>query len=169
MTVGPLVIAAGMALFTRVNGNGDYLTEVLPAVLVLGFGLATIVAPLTSTALSAAPAEHSGIASAVNNDVARTASLIAVAVLPALAGITGDAYLHPAELTQGFHTAVLIGAAAAAVGGLLAAVTIRNPAKRRVEDGKDKDKDAVGALHCALDAPPLRTVPDSPARQGHED
>jgi EmrB/QacA subfamily drug resistance transporter len=169
MTVGPLVIAAGMALFTRVNGNGDYLTEVLPAVLVLGFGLATIVAPLTSTALSAAPAEHSGIASAVNNDVARTASLIAVAVLPALAGITGDAYLHPAELTQGFHTAVLIGAAAAAVGGLLAAVTIRNPAKRRVEDGKDKDKDAAGALHCALDAPPLRTVPDSPARQGHED
>jgi hypothetical protein len=66
---------------------------------------------------------------------------------------------------------VLIGAAAAAVGGLLAAVTIRNPAKRPVEDGKDKDKDkdAVGALYCALDAPPLRTVPDSPARQGHKD
>ena len=82
MTVGPLVIAAGMALFTRVHGNGDYLTQVLPAVLVLGFGLAINVAPLTATALSAAPAEHSGIASAVNNDVARTASLIAVAVLP---------------------------------------------------------------------------------------
>ena len=100
MTVGPLLIAAGMLLFTRVNGSGDYLTQVLPAVLVLGLGLATNVAPLTATALSAAPAEHSGIASAVNNDVARTASLIAVAVLPALAGITGDAYLHPAALTQ---------------------------------------------------------------------
>ena len=101
MTVGPLLIAAGMVLFTRVHGSGDYLTQVLPAVLVLGLGLATNVAPLTATALSAAPAEHSGIASAVNNDVARTASLIAVAVLPALAGITGDVYLHPAALTQG--------------------------------------------------------------------
>ena len=117
MTVGPLVIAVGMALFARVHGDGDYLTEVLPAVLVLGLGLATIVAPLTATALSAAPAEHSGIASAVNNDVARTASLIAVAVLPALAGITGDAYLHPAVLTHGFHIAVLIAAAAAAAAG----------------------------------------------------
>ena len=84
MTVGPLRDRApGMLLFTRVHGNGDYLTQVLPAVLVLGFGLAINVAPLTATALSAAPAEHSGIASAVNNDVARTASLIAVAVLPA--------------------------------------------------------------------------------------
>ena len=102
----------------------------LPAVLVLGLGLAINVAPLTATALSAAPAEHSGIASAVNNDVARTASLIAVAVLPALAGITGDAYLHPAELTRGFHTAVLIAAVASAAAGLLAAATIRNPPRR---------------------------------------
>jgi len=159
MTAGPLVIAAGMALFARVHGSGDYLTQVLPAVLVLGLGLATIVAPLTATALSAAPAGHSGIASAVNNDVARTASLIAVAVLPALAGITGDAYLHPATLTRGFHTAVLIGAAAAAAGGLLAAATIRNPAKRPAEDAKDKD--ALRTLHCGLDAPPLRGGSDN--------
>ncbi|MGH3249977.1 MAG: DHA2 family efflux MFS transporter permease subunit [Trebonia sp.] len=165
MTVGPLMIAGGMALFTRVQGNGDYLTEVLPAVLVLGLGLATNVAPLTATALSAAPAEHSGIASAVNNDVARTASLIAVAVLPTLAGITSDAYLHPAALTRGFHTAVLIAAAAAAAGGLLAAATIRNPARRRVEDtgAEDtRDEGALGALHCALDAPPLRSGPVNP-------
>jgi EmrB/QacA subfamily drug resistance transporter len=130
MTVGPLLIAAGMLLFTRVQGNGDYITQVLPAVLVLGLGLATNVAPLTATALSAAPAEHSGIASAVNNDVARSASLIAVAVLPALAGLTGDAYLHPAALTQGFHTAMTISAVAAAAGGILALATIRNPLRR---------------------------------------
>jgi EmrB/QacA subfamily drug resistance transporter len=167
MTVGPLVIAAGMALFTRVNGNGDYLTQVLPAVLVLGLGLATNVAPLTATALSAAPAEHAGIASAVNNDVARTAGLIAVAVLPALAGITGDAYLHPAVLTRGFHTAVLIGAAAAAAGGLLAAATIRNPPKRLAGDAKDED--ALDCLHCALDAPPLRSRLDGPARRPREE
>jgi len=160
MTVGPLVIAGGMALFTRVQGGGNYLTEVLPAVLVLGFGLAINVAPLTATAMSAAPAEHSGIASAVNNDVARAASLIAVAVLPALAGITGDAYLHPAELTHGFHTAVLIAAVAAAAGGLLAAATIRNPARRPPDQGA---KDDLECLHCGLDAPPLRSGAAEPA------
>ncbi|MGH3421734.1 MAG: MFS transporter, partial [Streptosporangiaceae bacterium] len=167
MTVGPVLVGIGLALFARITASGDYVTEVLPAVLVFGFGLAVTVAPLTSTVLDAVPAEHAGIASAVNNDVARTASLIAVAVLPALAGITGDAYQHPAELTSGFHTAVLIAAGAAAAGGILAAATIRNPAKRPVEDGKDKDE--LEALHCALDAPPLRCGPASQVPQGHKD
>ncbi len=158
MTVGPLLIGAGMLLFTRVHGNGDYLTQVLPAVLVLGLGLATNVAPLTATALSAAPAEHSGIASAVNNDVARTASLIAVAVLPALAGITGDVYLHPAALTHGFHLAMLISAVAVAAGGVLAFATIRNPT-RRPAGAAVEDRESLNCAHCALDAPPLRSVP----------
>jgi EmrB/QacA subfamily drug resistance transporter len=158
MTVGPLLIGAGMALFARVHGSGDYLTQVLPAVLVLGLGLATNVAPLTATALSAAPAEHSGIASAVNNDVARTASLIAVAVLPALAGITGDVYLHPAALTHGFHTAMLIAAVAVAAGGVLAFATIRNPLPRPAGAAVE-DKESLNCAHCALDAPPLRSVP----------
>jgi len=159
MTVGPLLIGAGMLLFTRVHGNGDYLTQVLPAVLVLGLGLAANVAPLTATALSAAPAEHSGIASAVNNDVARTASLIAVAVLPALAGITGDVYLHPAALTHGFHMAMLISAVAVAAGGVLAFATIRNPPRRPAGAPPAVDEDVLNCAHCALDAPPLRTVP----------
>ncbi len=160
MTVGPLVIAAGLALFTRVNGNGDYLTQVLPAVLVFGFGLAINVAPLTATALAAAPAEHAGIASAVNNDVARAASLIAVAVLPVLAGITGDSYLHPEELTSGFHKAVLIAAAISAAGGVLAAATIRNPRRAAAPaPGAPADRDSLECLHCGLDAPPLRTRP----------
>jgi EmrB/QacA subfamily drug resistance transporter len=160
MSVGPLVIAAGMALFTRVHGNGDYLTQVLPAVLVFGFGLAINVAPLTATALSAAPAEHSGVASAVNNDVARVASLIAVAVLPGLAGISGEAYTHPAALLHGFHTAVVISAVVAAAGGVLAAVTITNPARVREEPAPPvKDEAALNTLSCGLDAPPLRTQP----------
>ncbi len=162
MTAGPLVIAAGMVLFTRVQGQGDYLTQVLPAVLVLGFGLAINVAPLTATALSAAPAEHSGIASAVNNDVARTAGLIAVAVLPALAGLSGDAFQVPAALTSGFHTAVLIAAAAAAAGGILAALTIRNP-PRGEPPAETAAAEDLECLHCALDAPPLRSQPDTPA------
>jgi EmrB/QacA subfamily drug resistance transporter len=161
MTAGPVVIAAGMLLFTRVHGHGNYLTQVLPAVLVLGAGLAIIVAPLTATALSAAPAEHSGIASAVNNDVARTAGLIAVAVLPVLGGLTGEAYLHPAELTRGFHIAVTIAAAAAAAGGVIAGLTIRNPPRR--DQAAPPAANALQRSHCALDAPPLRSeAPDSP-------
>jgi EmrB/QacA subfamily drug resistance transporter len=155
MSVGPLVIAAGLLLFTRVTGSGGYLTDVLPAVLVFGFGLAINVAPLTSTAMSAVPADHAGVASAVNNDVARAAGLIAVAVLPVAAGITGNSYLHPAELSDGFRNAVLISAAACAAGGLLAALTIRNPPRARPRPGVPERPGRAG-LHCALDAPPLR-------------
>jgi hypothetical protein len=152
------VIAAGMALFSRVDASGDYLTQVLPAVLVFGFGLAINVAPLTATALSAAPAEHSGIASAINNDVARLGSLIAVAILPGLAGISGDTYLHPAALLAGFHTAVLIAAGVSAAGGLLAAATIRNPARATARpEPAAVDDDALCSMSCALDAPPLRS------------
>jgi EmrB/QacA subfamily drug resistance transporter len=166
MTAGPLVIAAGLVLFTRVQGDANYLTQVLPAVLVLGFGLAINVAPLTATALSAAPAEHSGIASAVNNDVARTASLIAVAVLPVLAGLTGDAYLNPSVLTRGFHVAMLVAAAAAAAGGILAALTIRNPPRgdQPAAGEAPAAADAVPCRSCALDAPPLRSGVPAPVR-----
>ena len=152
MSVGPVVIAAGLALLARVGTGGGYVTEVLPAVVVFGLGLAINVAPLTSTALGAAPVEHAGMASAVNNDVARAAGLIAVAVLPALAGITGDSYLHPAELAAGFRTAVLIAAGLCLVGGLLAALTIRNPATCPAAARQLGEE-----LHCALEGPPLRT------------
>src|SRR6266545_3066078 len=151
MSVGPMVIAIGMVMLTRIGPTGTYLTTVLPGVVVYGLGLAINVAPLTSTVLAAAPAEHAGVASAVNNDVARTAGLIAVAVLPVAAGITGTAYLDPVRLDRGFTTALLIAAALCVAGGLLAAGTIRNPAKARrpgllVPTGS----------HCALDGPPLR-------------
>ena len=128
MTVGPLVIAASLFLFTRIGGSGDYWTAVFPAVVVFGLGVAVNVAPLTATALAAAPADHAGIASAVNNDVARAAGLIAVAVLPALAGITGDSYLHPAELAHGFKVAAIMAAVFCAAGGVLAFFTITQPA-----------------------------------------
>jgi EmrB/QacA subfamily drug resistance transporter len=151
MSVGPLVIGAGLFLLVRVDANGNYLTQVLPAVLVFGLGLAINVAPLTSTAMNAAPAEHAGIASAVNNDVARIAALLAVAVLPVVAGITGDAYLQPDVLLSGFREAVLISAALCLAGGLLAALTITNPT-----GGTGPPRPHDRELHCALDAPPLR-------------
>jgi MFS family permease len=151
MTVGPLIVGAGMALFARIDAGGSYLTEVLPAVVVFGLGLAITVAPLTSTALGALSSRRSGLASAINNDVARAAGLIAVAVLPAAAGITGAAYLHPDEFSSGFQTAVLIAAGLCVVGGVLAALTIRNP---RPEERPEPIPAEEHALHCGLDAPP---------------
>jgi len=152
MSAGPLVAAAGFALLTLATRGSSYL-YVLPGVTVFGLGLTITVAPLTATAMSAAPAEHAGIASAVNNDVARFGGLLAVAVLPALAGLTGTTYLHPAALSAGFSTAMLSAAALSAAGGLLAALTIRNPPRPRRPAGRSHPH----YLHCAVDAPPLAT------------
>jgi hypothetical protein len=144
MSAGPVLVGAGLALFTRIGPGGDYLTGVLPAVTVLGLGLAATVAPLTTTVLAAVAQRHAGVASAVNNDVARAAGLIAVAVLPAAAGITGAAYLDPVRFSAGFATASLLCAGLCVLGGVLAAATIHRKPAEPVRH----------RLHCALDAPP---------------
>jgi predicted MFS family arabinose efflux permease len=126
MTIGPVLVAAGLFMLRRGTTDADYLTGVLPAVLIFALGLATTVAPLTTTALAALPEHEAGLASAVNNDVARLGNLIAVAVLPAAAGITGNAYLHGNQLAPGFRLAMIIAASWCALGGVLAGFTIRN-------------------------------------------
>ncbi|WP_405883237.1 MFS transporter [Streptomyces sp. NBC_01136] len=151
MSVGPVAVGAGFALFTRIGPAGDYMSEVLPAVCVFGLGLAITVAPLTATVLSAVDARHAATASAVNNDVARAAALVAVALFPAAAGITGDAYLHPGQFSNGFHTAALIAAALCVFGGLLAAVIIHNPRTPAVP--------TPAPWHCGIDAPPSAMAP----------
>jgi hypothetical protein len=156
MSAGPAVTAIGLALFARIGHSGNYLTEVLPAVVVFGLGLAVTVAPLTSTVLAAVPADHAGMASAVNNDVARAAGLIVVAVLPAAAGLTGAAYFHAAQFSAGFSRALLICAGLCLAGGALAAITIRNPSPVA-------DLAARPLLHCALDAPPAHPAAFPPA------
>ncbi|MFL6139170.1 MAG: MFS transporter [Frankiaceae bacterium] len=148
MSAGPLVVAGGVALLARIDERGDYLTQVLPAAVVLGLGLAFTVAPLTSTVLAAAPDRHAGVASAFNNAVARAAGALAVAVLPAAGGLTGAAYLHPADFEAGFRTAMLVAAVSCALGGALAAVTISNGDRSR--EPADRN--------CPLDAPPLRSA-----------
>ncbi len=153
MSLGPLVVGAGLVLLTEASRSRGYLTHVLPAVVVFGAGLAITVAPLTATALDAAPGDRAGVASAINNVVARAAGLLAVAVLPVLAGITGAGSLTSARLAPGFRVAVVIAGAACAFGGLLAAATIRNPARGPTDR-------AVGhRWHCALDATPLQPAP----------
>jgi MFS family permease len=126
MSTGPLVAGVGLFLLTRVVTDFNYLTGVLPGVVVLGVGLVITVAPLTSTAMSSAPAEHAGIASAVNNDVARVGSLLAVAVLPVVSSLTGDAYLHAHQFGAGFRTASLICAVLCVIGAIIALLGIRN-------------------------------------------
>ncbi len=154
LSAGPFIVGAGLAMLTVSTSGSSYVAYVLPAVVVFGLGLAITVAPLTATAMSSAPAQHAGIASAVNNDLARFGGLLAVAVLPPLAGITGTAYLHPDALAAGFRTAVLISGGLCAAGGLLAAVTITNPARGpRPARGQAPRE----YLHCGLDAPPLTT------------
>jgi hypothetical protein len=150
MAVGPVVVGAGMVLLRMIGPSGDYLTEVFPGVIVLALGLAITVAPLTSTALASAPVEHAGLASAVNNDVARAGSLIAVALLPALSGLTGHSYLHPHELTAGFRHAVDYAGGAAVVGGILAALLIRNPGSAQRAAARHR-----APVCCPLDATPL--------------
>ncbi len=161
MSVGPLIVGAGLALMARIGMGGNYVSEVLPAVIVLGFGLCVTVAPLTAAVLAAAPSENSGIASAVNNDVARAAALIAVAVLPSLSGITGDSYSHPVEFASGFQTAVLISAAACLVASFIGLITIRNGPRQ------PRSQLRAPEYHCALDAPAL--VPALAGPKGGDD
>jgi EmrB/QacA subfamily drug resistance transporter len=127
MTLGPLLMAAGFVLYTRIGPGSSYLADVLPGMLVFAFGLTLTVAPLTATVLAAAPTEHAGMASAVNNTVARAAGLLAVAILPVAAGITGAGALDPDRFNNGFDMAVLIAAGLCAVGGLISWFGIRNP------------------------------------------
>jgi hypothetical protein len=159
MTIGPIVAASGLALMVRLGPSVGYVADVLPAVLVFALGLSMTVAPLTATVLAAAPAHQVGIASAVNNDVARAAGLLAVAVLPALAGITPHAYADPALLSTGFHHAVLIAAGLCASGGVLSALVIGrelpNETDAACRHARDSDPAAL-RMHCGVCAPHAR-------------
>jgi EmrB/QacA subfamily drug resistance transporter len=126
MTVGPLLVAAGTLLLVGVDGGQSYVVEVLPGSLLQGFGMALVVAPLTATVLGAAPDALAGIASGVNNAVARAAQLLAVAALPVAVGLSGDDYEDPAAFTDGFRAAMVICAVLFAAGGLISWWTIRN-------------------------------------------
>ncbi len=124
IAAGALIAAAGLAAMTRIGPGAGYLAEVAPAVTAFGLGMALIVAPLTATVLASAPARYAGVASGVNNAVARSANLLAVAGLPAAVGLSAAGYRVPADLTRGFHAAMAICAGAMVVAAVLAAATV---------------------------------------------
>jgi EmrB/QacA subfamily drug resistance transporter len=148
MSVGPVISAAGLLLLLRVGPDASYVADVLPGVVVFGLGLSATVAPLTATVLASASPQRAGIASGVNNAVARTAGLLAVAVLPVVTGISGDDYRRPAVFDDGFHHAMLASAALLLLGGVLSAVTIRNDAVQGAAPPPRR-------RYCAVDGTPL--------------
>jgi EmrB/QacA subfamily drug resistance transporter len=128
MTAGPLLAAAGMLMFTRVDQHATYVGTILPAVLVFSLGLTLTVAPLTTTVLAAVSDDFAGIASATNNAIARVAGLLAVAVIPAAVGIGGFAYRDAGVFSTGFQRAIVVCAALCASGGVIAGLLIRRDA-----------------------------------------
>ena len=125
MTVGPLVMAAGALLMLTVSTDFSFWTQLLPGILIFGLGLTITVAPLTAAILGSIEAARSGIASAVNNAVARVAGLIAVAMLGLIVGGTLD--------TDGLHRVLIVTAGLMLAGAVVSFVGIRNP-RREPDD-----------------------------------
>jgi len=126
MAIGSVIAAAGMLLFRRVTPGANYYAGVLPAVIVFGLGLGILVAPLTAAALNSLGSRMAGVASGVNNAVARLAGLLATAALPAAAGLGGNEQgkLHGPALTAGFQMGMLLSAIVCFAGGVLAYLMI---------------------------------------------
>jgi EmrB/QacA subfamily drug resistance transporter len=121
LTIGPVLCGTAALMAVQVGPETGYWSVAIPLECVFGLGTATMVAPLTSVALSSLPGGHVGVASSVNNTVARTAGLLWVAGLPPLVGLTGDAYTQAEVFLPGYRLACVICAAAMFVSGAIAA------------------------------------------------
>lgn len=151
ITAGLVLATAGVVLLSRIGAGSGYLTGVLPGVLLFGLGLAAVVAPLTATVLASADVRHAGVASGVNNAVARAAGLLAVAAVPPLAGLTGAAYDDPGMFADGFRISLTVCAVLLFGGALLALLTVRDDALRAAPAPAEPQCRA----HCGVGAPPL--------------
>jgi EmrB/QacA subfamily drug resistance transporter len=170
MGLGPLVSAVGIALMLRLDEDIDYWTELFPALLIFSFGLVATVAPLTATVLADADENNAGIASGVNNAIARVASLLCVAAIGAvvsavyaggMGGPAGETLQvipgMPESITasvHAFHVGIGVCAVLVGLGGVLGLVGIRNP--RRVVRCEDcaEGAHAVQAPHSPIGREP---------------
>lgn len=164
MTGGITTCAAGMLLMLRIGDNASYLADVLPAVVVFGFGLSMVVAPLTATVLASADVRHAGVASGVNNAVARAAGLLAVAGLPAVVGLRAADYHSAALLGSGFRATMIICAGLLALAALLAGTLVDDKVLQAAPDHPVTEP--LSTRNCAVQAPPLECGQLEPARPG---
>ncbi len=118
LTIGPLIVAVGLLLALRVGQGGSYWTTVLPAMLVISFGMAFAIAPLTTAVLASVDVRHTGSASGLNSATARIGGLVATALLGLVLSARG------AALIGDFRVAAIVGAAAAAAAGACAFLLI---------------------------------------------
>ena len=163
MTIGPIVCACAMVLFSRIGAHSTYLPDILPPVVILGLGLSLNVAPLTATALGSVDENHAGIASGVNNAVARAAGLLAVAILPLAAGLGSGSLTDAADLGPVYHRAMLISAALLVGGAVIAFLAIPNKLPRHESEAPPED----GACrHCAIAGTPLQPHPTHGEQNG---
>ncbi len=167
MTVGPLVCAGALLVLARVGAGATYVSAVLPGVAILGLGLALTVAPLTATALGSVDQRHAGVASGVNNAVARAAGLLAVAVLPLAAGVGVGSLTDPATLAPTYRTAMhlcaglLLAAAAIAFVGVPGKALGQPRPGGRGEEPSPRPRATPVRIHCAIAGPPLHPRPGS--------
>jgi MFS family permease len=123
LTIGPIVVAAGLCLLLQIDGSASYWSTVFPAMLVIAIGMAGAVAPLTTAVLSSVDRAHTGSASGFNSAVSRTGGLVATALLGAVLGANGP------ELLAQFHIAALAGAMIAVAASTSAFLFVRTPAR----------------------------------------
>jgi EmrB/QacA subfamily drug resistance transporter len=154
MTVGPLLCAVGFALLTRVEPGRSYVAAVLPGMLVFATGLTLTVAPLTTTALSSVAAHLAGVASGVNNAVARTGSLVFVAGIPVVAGFVAGEAVDDATLLDGYGNVLWASAGVAVAAAVVSAVWIR-----RIEPEVAAPAEPP-PFHCAATGPPVAIAAD---------
>jgi EmrB/QacA subfamily drug resistance transporter len=153
MTVGTAICAVGLLLMTRIGVHASYLTDVLPATTVFAVGLTLTVAPLTATVLASADVRQAGVASGVNNAVARAAGLLAVAGIPAAVGLGAASYHSATRFNNGFDKAVVGCAGLLVVAAVLSAFLIRSNVLRPAAGEPPATPECK--LNCALGAPPL--------------
>jgi EmrB/QacA subfamily drug resistance transporter len=158
MTAGGALTAIGTLILATAGRHPAYWTHILPGLLVFSLGMVMIAVPVTVTVLNSTTTDRAGIASGVNNAVARAAGLLAVAVLPVVAGLTGADYRNPATFEHGFRIAALVCAGLLLSAGVISALSIRNPVAAEREAHPDRLREPERRLHCAVDGTPIQAV-----------
>jgi EmrB/QacA subfamily drug resistance transporter len=147
LVVGPVLVALGSLLLAGIGPDASWLTDVAPGAVLFGLGLTAFVAPLTASVMGSVEPDRVSTGSGVNNAVARTGGLIAVAFVPAVSGLTGA--VGPEATTDAYRTAMIVVAGLALAAAAVSAVGLRTPRQRR----------SAREVICPVDGTPLQPDP----------